>query len=123
MWTTLVLHMHARYYVLNCGSNWHALIRRLRTSCGASPGTFFCLDHQHPQAPFFVCDMTMNGNKQNEACQNRSQASLDSLHVVEAAAAAERLQAEEEVAALTLVMQSTAMRLQEAQQRLSDSVA
>jgi hypothetical protein len=42
--------------------------------------------------------------------------------VVKAAAAAERLQAEEEVAALTLVMQSAAMRLQEAQQRLGNSV-
>jgi hypothetical protein len=40
----------------------------------------------------------------------------------EAAAEAERLQAEEEVAALTLAMQSAAMRLQEARQRLGSSV-
>jgi hypothetical protein len=39
-----------------------------------------------------------------------------------AVAAAERLQAEEEVAALTLMMQSAATRLQEAQQRLGNSV-
>ena len=56
MWSTLVLNMHARYFVLNCGSNWHSLIRRLRSSCGASPATVFCLNSQHPQAPFFVCD-------------------------------------------------------------------
>jgi hypothetical protein len=41
----------------------------------------------------------------------------------EAAAAAERLQAEEEVAAITLRMQSDALRLQEAQQRLGNTVA
>jgi hypothetical protein len=42
--------------------------------------------------------------------------------VAAAAVAAERLQAEEEVAALTLMMQSTAMRLQDAQQRLGKSI-
>jgi hypothetical protein len=41
----------------------------------------------------------------------------------EAEAAVERLQAEEEVAAITLRMQSDALRLQEAQQRLGNTVA
>jgi hypothetical protein len=41
----------------------------------------------------------------------------------DAEAEAERLQAEEEVAALTLVMQGTSMRLQEARARLGSSVA
>ena len=79
MWSTLVLNMHARYFVLNCGSNWHSLIRRLRSSCGASPATVFCLNSQHPQAPFFVCDQKWQ-TSHVEACANKTQATLDSLH-------------------------------------------
>jgi hypothetical protein len=67
MWTTLVLHMHARYYVLNCGSHWHALIRQLRTSC-ASPGTFFCLNHQSA----YIGDLALTPSRTSRTSGNHS---------------------------------------------------
>jgi hypothetical protein len=88
MWSTLVLNMHASYLLLNCGSNWHELIHRLRSSCGASPATVFCLTNQHPQAPFFVCDQNTPewsegiSKKKREFCANRTQTTLDSLRQV-----------------------------------------
>jgi hypothetical protein len=56
------------------------------------------------------------------AAAEQAEAAAAVKAAAEAEAAAERLQAEEEVAALTLVIQSAATRLQEAQQRLGNSV-
>lgn len=79
MWTSLILQLKAKYYVLNCQSAWHQVIHWLRKAgCGNSVPVVFCLTKQRPDSPFFLCAVSYNPwhgrNYGVEQCKRKSQA-------------------------------------------------